>query len=666
MSDTSQKKENTKAKNSKPARRTHRSTSEKPKAAQGNWNRTFASQQPDSDDESETCIICTEKIEYGTLTECNHLICHKCGFRQRALFDKYSCIVCRTELTKNIIITEAIDKKFEDFKPGEFAATSDRYKIDFGSSFAEDATLKLLENQCPVCKELFVTFNQLSQHTKSEHNKFYCYLCANFKKAFVCELELYNYAQLKRHQKSGGSQGFSGHPRCQFCETEMFYSQDELNLHLREKHERCHVCDQIDISKPKYFKNYKALYQHFCDDHYVCTVSSCLEKKFIAFADELSLRAHMIADHPQLVGGSKTLQSISSSGYGGARRYRSELTTFDQSSEHQDTYDTKKLRFEERARHYLGFSPEKYREFTAINKQFFNPNGPSAQELIFEYQELFKQTSARDLALLIEELIDLTPKNVLEKQRQLKALASEQFKVTEQSEKFPVLGAGTASSSKPLWTTAPTKKERNLEAFPVLGGGSNSSSSSSVNTWGSKKGGFSSSSEGFPLMSSSNKAPVNSSRYRTLGKKKVASDSGINAESFSKMQLNDAPNWTTNQKTGSSTSLSSSSNDEFPALPTQAARAVRLNKSVKYTTVVTKSNGKSKIQTSSSGNGSGMRITIAKPKNPNSTLLVTNHAQEETPVEWGPKKEPASELQASESKPGKKKKQKQILFHMGI
>ena len=120
-------------------------------------------------------------MEVAALTPCNHTTCHKCTFRQRSLYEKSTCLICRTENDK-IIITEQIHKDFGDITDKDIVATNDKYNIEFTSKLAEHETLKLLENICCICHETFPDFKPLIDHAKEVHNKFYCLICSKFKK----------------------------------------------------------------------------------------------------------------------------------------------------------------------------------------------------------------------------------------------------------------------------------------------------------------------------------------------------------------------------------------------------------------------------------------------------------------------------------------------------
>lgn len=130
-------------------------------------------------------------------------------------------------------------------------------------------------------------------------------LCTRNKKVFTHEHELFTVNQLRKHEKHGDDNpgaidqsGFKGHPECGFCK-QRFYGDDELYVHCREKHERCHICDrQSGGRSQQYYLNYEALEEHFRKDHFLCYDKECLEKKFVVFDSQLDLKAHQLEAHP--------------------------------------------------------------------------------------------------------------------------------------------------------------------------------------------------------------------------------------------------------------------------------------------------------------------------------------------------------------------------------
>lgn len=106
---------------------------------------TTIKQQIEEIPEDEQCIICAERIKYAALTPCNHTTCHKCTFRQRSLYERNTCLICRSENDK-IIITELIDKDYDEISADQITGFDEKYRIEFTQDYVQKDTLALLEN----------------------------------------------------------------------------------------------------------------------------------------------------------------------------------------------------------------------------------------------------------------------------------------------------------------------------------------------------------------------------------------------------------------------------------------------------------------------------------------------------------------------------------------
>lgn len=130
-------------------------------------------------------------------------------------------------------------------------------------------------------------------------------LCTRNKKVFTHEHELFSSTELRQHEKYGDDvpgaidqSGFKGHPECGFCR-QRFYGDDELYVHCRDRHERCHICDRRSLNRQQqYYIDYTALEGHFQKDHFLCLDKECLEKKFVVFESQMDLKAHQLEAHP--------------------------------------------------------------------------------------------------------------------------------------------------------------------------------------------------------------------------------------------------------------------------------------------------------------------------------------------------------------------------------
>lgn len=414
----------------------------------GSWSRdnkaagdTAVTARDDGSDLESLCVICTDKLDKVSLTPCNHKTCYKCSFRQIALYKKRMCLVCRSEL-KEVIFTEDIlslashDNYTEFLKNNTSFVTDEEYDlIKFTSEDILKATKQLLHFTCQVCDNGddhdFGSFRKLNEHLKDHHNRRICMICAEHRHSFPSELRLFSAKQLHNHQTRGNDAvGFKGHPLCGFCSGRRFFSDDELYLHMREKHERCHICDKIDPTKPQYFSNYEDLFQHFKTSHYVCTVPSCLEMKFVVFRDELELQAHILQEHGNIIRGKpKFFQSELSTFISAPSRVIQESTntstlhgTLDSLSSRSGANETpivKKMRLEERAKYYLGSDVSRFQTFLKINEDF-SSGKISGNELLTSYKSLFTSEQS-DIYLLVLNFAETFHTNS-KKYKELKAI----------------------------------------------------------------------------------------------------------------------------------------------------------------------------------------------------------------------------------------------------
>ena len=160
-----------------------------------------------------------------------------------------------------------------------------------------------------------------------------CDLCTKNKKVFTHEHHLFTMQELRKHEKFGDDNpgavdqsGFKGHPDCGFCQ-QRFYGDDELYVHCRDQHERCHICDRRQQGgKQQYYVNYDSLEIHFREKHFLCADRECIEKKFVVFESEMDLKAHQLETHPQ---------GLSKDARKDARRV--DISSFDYRTPHQES-----------------------------------------------------------------------------------------------------------------------------------------------------------------------------------------------------------------------------------------------------------------------------------------------------------------------------------------
>lgn len=266
--------------------------------------------KPDADDaasdDSDVCFICADPIKYHSIAPCNHVTCHICSLRMRALYKTKACAHCRTE-SEFVIFSGHESKRFEEFKDSEIVAEVPSLGVRYDDQTIYEDTTVLLRYNCPDadCDRACMGWSDLQRHTRAEHNRVMCDLCIRHKKVFSHEHTLFTPQELRKHERTGDDQpgsenqsGFRGHPECGFC-NQRFYSADELYEHCRKSHERCFICDRRNPgANQQYYIDYNALEVHFQKEHYVCQDEECLEQKFVVFDNEVDLKAHQLEKHP--------------------------------------------------------------------------------------------------------------------------------------------------------------------------------------------------------------------------------------------------------------------------------------------------------------------------------------------------------------------------------
>ncbi|GAV28905.1 hypothetical protein PMKS-002383 [Pichia membranifaciens] len=439
----------------------------------------------DSDkNEDEACLICAENIEVASLSPCNHRVCHMCSFRNVALYKKHQCLVCRTEVPHFIYTENLKCDKFDDIGKSQLIpAFKGDHGVRFTSEYAKDKTLRLLEYTCPIksCsfhEKKLSNFKELNNHVKDAHDKYYCELCAKFKKAFISELKLNSRKQLHQHQTKGDSIGFNGHPECKFCTNKRFYSDDELYVHMRDHHEKCHICQQIDSNNPQYFRNYDHLAQHFRSAHYVCTVQSCLDQKFVVFRDDFDLQTHMAKEHAGLMGNNIlfSTNTFNNQLHTVPNNKKKGKAPANKGGSDNDSYTLKKKRLEERAKHYLNYSKPDIDKFLVVNEEY-RDGSLTAQEIVGKYHEIFKNSKDVDYDLLIYELSGLFPSKS-DLRKNLEAINRPQLEVRELKERFPALPGIGNSLQQSFWGGGNTS--RSSSKLKLSGSGSTSMGSSNM------------------------------------------------------------------------------------------------------------------------------------------------------------------------------------------
>lgn len=265
---------------------------------------TGEGQDDDDADDDDVCFICANPIQHHAVAPCNHVTCHICALRMRALYKNKDCAHCRTS-APFVIFTDDATKRFEAYTSADITSADDNIGIRYTNEDIVGDTVLLLRYNCPdlSCDFAGLGWPDLHRHVRSAHQKKMCDLCTRNKKVFTHEHELFTDKNLHKHMAHGDDKpgdiaqtGFRGHPLCGFC-GERFYDDDKLYEHCRNKHERCFICDRRDSRSPHYYMDYNALEVHFGKDHFLCLDRECLEKKFVVFDTEIDLKAHQLSEH---------------------------------------------------------------------------------------------------------------------------------------------------------------------------------------------------------------------------------------------------------------------------------------------------------------------------------------------------------------------------------
>ncbi|PWN44197.1 hypothetical protein IE81DRAFT_37576 [Ceraceosorus guamensis] len=240
----------------------------------------------------DLCHICAEPVQLYSLAACNHRTCHICAIRLRALYKKKDCTFCKTPIER-LIFTSSPDRPFESFLRDDLPFYDQKLSIAFETREAMEETLILLRFNCPepTCEEACNGWGDLKRHVRRDHDMGLCDMCIKNKRIFAHEHSLHTNASLTAHIDAE-------HRYCEFCR-EHFYGDDELFVHMRDRHEQCHLCKArgTEEERYRYYKDYNMLEKHFKDKHFLCESSECLAKKFIVFDSDMDFKAHRLAEH---------------------------------------------------------------------------------------------------------------------------------------------------------------------------------------------------------------------------------------------------------------------------------------------------------------------------------------------------------------------------------
>ena len=294
------------------------------------------------------CTICRKTILIFAVRPCGHYCCHVCALRVRKL-GSHQCSTCRARtaavyLTLNPVILDDSNVDFRELlhtntlsptgrrspekSHDNLLATSTKKKISTdlldpshpkGFFFDKDLCFyykqeSILESvnllrgfYCPRVQcwpngasQAFSSLQELKDHLRETHQRFYCELCLRFRSAFLSEQYVYSNLSLMQHLNGRWVEddaSFQGHVRCHFCKTHL-YDVDFFVAHMRDQHMLCELCHEGDTPN-RYFSSPRFLYEHFENAHYICQHPACSQQTMIlkVFSTLRDLNEHLTKVH---------------------------------------------------------------------------------------------------------------------------------------------------------------------------------------------------------------------------------------------------------------------------------------------------------------------------------------------------------------------------------
>lgn len=274
-----------------------------------------------------TCVCCLHELQTYVYYSCMHSVCLNCSIKMRVICQKTDCPICRQEssqvfCTKKILKEKSnlddlireckiVIRAFSSLKPIPSTALPDLNKAELtkiknsgmylDESIIRDEYDDALMSQCVDCDEEFKCFDDLENHVRRSHKKFYCELCLDNLKLFPFERKYYTREDLATHKRKGdkGDHGFKGHPICNYCD-QRFFDKDDLYRHYRRDHYYCHFCDSD--GQEEYYHDYSELREHFLKHHFLCELDTCSQNaaqthEYVVFRNDLDLQAHKKQKH---------------------------------------------------------------------------------------------------------------------------------------------------------------------------------------------------------------------------------------------------------------------------------------------------------------------------------------------------------------------------------
>lgn len=198
------------------------------------------------------CLLCTNKIDYFAVGECNHSqVCSTCVYRMRFVLADYTCAICQQDIP-NVVVSDT-KQSFAEYNvwgstAGPDVIVHNKVQVYFKNCKVEEQRLlNLTKFTCRVhnCTEKFDTGKLLEKHMQMVHKRQFCKLCFESQAFFIQEQPVYTNNQLKRHNKENVNpmnKITERHPQCKFC-CRRYVNATKLYEHLEKEHFSCHLCE---------------------------------------------------------------------------------------------------------------------------------------------------------------------------------------------------------------------------------------------------------------------------------------------------------------------------------------------------------------------------------------------------------------------------------------
>ncbi|CAD8190995.1 unnamed protein product [Paramecium pentaurelia] len=256
------------------------------------------------------CVLCIEKVDIIALGHCNHkTFCYQCMIKMRVISKIKMCPICKQQLDK-IILTDNLNAQYKDYQINKLIPIA--YSMEAKDVFytdSEDIKSKvesLNQFKCPFqecqIEQQINNYNQLRNHLKDQHQRYFCEVCIEQKTCFLVEQQVYTEQQYRHHLQYGDYDEDSNlifkHPYCKYCKKN-FYDEDKFKQHLNIVHINCNMCEN---SKFIFYKDHGSYEKHLRLSHFCCEEIEC-KQMLVVFktSGELDLHRNQVHCHDQRI-----------------------------------------------------------------------------------------------------------------------------------------------------------------------------------------------------------------------------------------------------------------------------------------------------------------------------------------------------------------------------